>query len=363
MACTGRLATFGAGAKGGAGTAGLRAHPAVLVCSGHVKDLYASLGVPRGATAGDIKKAYRDLTRKHHPDRNPGDNSAEERFKEVSAAYQVLGDADKRKLYDEFGEMSLTQGFDPDRARAYQRAQRSSPFGGRASSGMGGMGDVGGPGGADFGDVFTSYDQAQHTAFDDLLSRLFGGGQVRGDFRRSTRRGVDIRGEISVSLLDALAGVTVPLRIESQDGTSRTLDVKVPAGVADGGTLRLRGQGGPGQPDGDILLTVRVKAHPRLSREGDDLRLRVPVTAYEAYRGGPIDVPTPWGTVSLKLPPGSQNGQVLRLRGRGVRKTKGDAGDLLVVLDVRMPAAGDEALLEALRQAQGEENVRAGLAL
>jgi DnaJ-class molecular chaperone len=338
----------------------LRAHPAVLVCSDHVKDLYASLGVSRGASAGDIKKAYREATRKYHPDRNPGDKAAEERFKEVSGAYEVLGDADKRKLYDEFGEMSLTQGFDPDRARTYRRAQRSSPFGGAPGGGGagGGMDDAAG-----FDDVFTSYDQAQHTAFDDLLSRLFGGGQVRGDFRRSTRRGADIRGEITVSLLDALAGVTVPLRIESQDGTSRTLDVKVPAGVTDGGTLRLRGQGGPGQPDGDILLTVRVQPHPRLSREGDDLRLRVPVTAYEAYRGGPIDVPTPWGKVSLKIPPGSQNGQVLRLRGRGVRKSKGDAGDLLVVLDVRMPPPGDEQLLEALERVQGDVDIRAGLTL
>lgn len=326
-----------------------------------MKDLYASLGVARGASAADIKKAYREATRKFHPDRNPGDKAAEERFKEASAAYEVLGDADKRKLYDEFGEMSLTQGFDPDRARAYQRAQAGAPFG--RGSPFGGSGRASGMGDTDFGDVFTSYDQAQHTAFDDLLSRLFGGGQVRGDFRRSTRRGADIRGEIGVGLLDALAGVTVPLRIDSQDGTSRTLDVKVPAGIADGGTLRLRGQGGPGQPDGDILLTVRVKPHPRLTREGDDLRLKVPVTAYEAYRGGPIDVPTPWGPVSLKIPAGSQNGQVLRLRGRGVRKKKGDAGDLYVVLDVRMPTAGDEALLSDLERLQGGENPRAGLTL
>lgn len=328
-----------------------------------MKDLYASLGVPKTASAAEIKKAYRDLTRKHHPDRNPGDEAAVERFKEVSGAYEVLGDAQKRKLYDEFGEMSLTQGFDPDRARAYKRAQTQYSGFGRGAPGPGfGPGPGPGPGPGDFGDVFTSYDQASHTAFDDLLSRLFGGGQVRTDARRSARRGADIRGEISVSLLDALAGVTVPLKIESADGKSRTLDVKVPAGVPDGGTLRLRGQGGPGHPDGDILLTVRVKPHPRLGREGNDLRLRVPVSAYEAYRGGPIDIPTPYGPLTVKLPAGSQNGQTLRLRGQGVRDKKA-AGDLYVVLDVRLPEAGDDQLLEALRHAQGDADVRAGLTL
>ena len=161
--------------------------------------------------------------------------------------------------------------------------------------------------------------------------------------------------------MEALQGTTVPLRVEAQGGQARTLDVKVPAGIPDGGTLRLRGQGGPGQPPGDILLTVRTKPHPRLSREGQDLHLLLPVTALEAYRGGPIDVPTPWGAVVLKLPPGSQNRQTLRLKGKGVQsKTKG-SGDLLVTLDVRLPPKGDKKLLAALERLQEETDVRGEL--
>jgi DnaJ-class molecular chaperone len=156
----------------------------------------------------------------------------------------------------------------------------------------------------------------------------------------------------------------VPLRIDSpDDGKSRTLDVKVPKGMPDGGKLRLRGQGGPGQPAGDILLTVNVRSHPRMKREGQNLRMELPVTALEAYRGGPVDVPTPWGTLTLKLKPGSQNGQTLRLRGKGVQQPGKPDGDLLVTLDVRMPDAGDDALLEALTRLQDAENVREGLAV
>src|SRR5690606_17115657 len=130
-------------------------------------------------------------------------------------------------------------------------------------------------------------------------------------------------------------------------------DVKVPQGVPDGGKLRLRGQGGPGQPPGDVILTVHVRPHEHMRREGRDLHLRLPVTAYEAYRGGPVEnVPTPWGPVTLKLPGGAQNGQKLRLRGKGVQIPGRDPGDLYVTLDVRLPAGGDERVLEALRQAQ-----------
>jgi DnaJ-class molecular chaperone len=319
-----------------------------------VKDLYASLGVPRTATADEIKKAYRALTKKLHPDKNPGDKQAEERFKDVTTAYDVLSDAARRKNYDDFGEMSLTQGFDPERARAYKQSQERY-----AGAGAGSTADFGPEFYADFGD------DPRETNFDDFLSRLFGGGRVRteGGFtgaRSRTRPGADIAGEISVSLLDALHGVTVPLRIEAEGGDSRTLDVKVPQGMADGGKLRLRGQGGAGTPAGDIILTVRVKTHPRLAREGNDLRMSVPVTAFEAYRGGPIDVRTPWGHVTVKLPAGSQNGQTLRLRNQGVRVPGKPGGDLLVTLDVRLPPAGNEKLLDILQELQASQDPRAG---
>ncbi len=322
-----------------------------------MKDLYDTLGVGRDASASEIKKAYRGLTRKFHPDKNPGDKAAEERFKDVSGAYDVLSDTERRKLYDEFGDMSLTQGFDAGRARAYKSSQQRSYAGASQFS----------DGGFPMDDAFfENVGDARATSFDDLLGRLFGGGRVRtgGSPQPRARKGADITGEISVGFNDALQGTTVPLRIESADGTASTLDVKVPAGMKDGGKLRLRGKGGAGAPPGDIMLTVRVGTHKLLEREGNDLRLRLPVTALEAYRGGPIDVPTPWGTVTVKLSPGSQNGQTLRLRGRGIRPG-GDkpAGDLLVTLDVRMPEAGDERLLEALVDLQGSANPRASLVL
>jgi DnaJ-class molecular chaperone len=160
-----------------------------------------------------------------------------------------------------------------------------------------------------------------------------------------------------------LRGKVVPLRIEGEPGTGRTLDVKVPPGIADGGKLRMRGQGGEGEPAGDILLTVRVAPHPRLKREGHNLQLSLPVTALEAYRGGPVDVPTPGGAVTLKLKPGSQNGQTLRLKGKGVAGPGHEPGDLLITLDVRLPAAGDEELLRALERLQADVDPRADLEL
>ncbi|MCB9752577.1 MAG: J domain-containing protein [Myxococcales bacterium] len=321
-----------------------------------MKDLYQSLGVNRDASKTDIKKAFRKLTQQFHPDKNPGDAKAEERFKEVSTAYEVLGDEDKRKLYDEFGEMSLTQGFDPERARAYKQAR----------SGFGGRGGAGGfPGGN-----FSSFGDARGTNFDDLLSQLFGGGQVRdaddllGNVRGRRRRTThDIEGEITVSFTDALFGTTVPLQVTSSGGGSkRTLDVRVPQGMRDGGKLRLRGQGG-GDPAGDILLTVKVRGHRLLRREGDNLHMELPVTALEAYRGGKIDVPTPWGPVTLKLPAGAQSGQQVRLKGRGVKQARKPDGDLMLTLSVKLPAKGDEQLLAALERLQQDQDLRENLVL
>ena len=264
----------------------------------------------------------------------------------------MLGDADRRKHWDEFGEISLSQGFDPERARAYSRARG---FGGRPGGGFGG----GFGGGSPFGDFGGN---AREASFDDLLSRLFGGGSATvSDLfggASDARKGRDVQGTIKVSLPDSVVGVTVPVRVSDPSGGAKTLDVKVPAGIQGGGKLRLQRQGGPGNPPGDLLLTVEVKPHPAVSREGANLRLRLPVTALEAVRGGPVDVPTPWGTVTLKLPPHSQNGQTLRLRGKGVQQRGKSDGDLLVTLDVRLPTEDDEALLAALERLQAEHNPR-----
>lgn len=320
-----------------------------------MKNLYQSLGVPKTATASEIKRAFRKLTNDHHPDKNPGDDAAEERFKEVSQAYDVLSDETRRRNYDEFGEISLTQGFDPERARSYSRGRSQSGFG----SGFG-------SGGIDFGNV----GDARAASFDDLLSKLFGGSRVQDSAgspfgsaaSAGPRKGRDIDGELTISLKDSLMGVTVPLRVSSDDpANTRTLDVKIPAGVSDGGRLRLRGQGGAGSPRGDIILTIRVQPGRRLTRDGDHLRLTLPVTAWEAYTGASVDVPTPWGEVSVKLPAGSQSGQVLRLRGKGVRKAKGDDGDLYIALEVVLPAPGDDELQAALERLQKAANPRESL--
>ncbi len=315
-----------------------------------MKDLYQTLGVSKDADAREIKRRYRKLTQKYHPDKNPGNKQAEEKFKDVSTAYDVLGDPDRRKLYDEFGEMSLTQGFDPERARAYQQAR--SGFGGGGGGFPGGMN-------------FSNFGDASNASFDDILSQLFGGGRVRSPgasgMGQRPRKGQNIEGEISVKFLDALRGTKVPLRIDSSQGGARTLDVRVPPGMADGGKLRVRGKGGPGNPPGDIILTVHVKTHPYLRREGANLHMDVPVTALEAYRGGPIDVPTPWGTVTLKLPAGAQSGQKMRLRGKGVKVGKRDPGDLFLHLQIKLPEPGDERLAELLEELQAGEKVRSKL--
>jgi curved DNA-binding protein len=326
-----------------------------------VKDLYSVLGVNRTADASEIKKAFRKLTQQYHPDKNPGDKKAEDKFKEVSSAYDVLSDPERRKNYDEFGDISLTQGFDPERARAYSQAAR----GGRRAGGFGAQHPNFGDFDTDGHFHFNNFGDARGVSFDDLLSQLFGGGRVvdplgrRGARRPASTRGHDIEGEITIDFSQMLRGAVIPLRIESESGGARTLDVKVPAGITDGGKLRLRGQGGPGDPPGDILLTVRVAAHPRLKREGNSILMTLPVTALEAVRGGPIDVPTPTGTVSLKLKPGSQNGQTLRLKGKGIAPTAGEPGDLLITLDVRLPSGSDPELVKALERLQGDVDVRA----
>ena len=334
-----------------------------LTLGAAVKDLYSTLGIEKTADAAEVKRAFRKLTQQLHPDKNPGDKKAEDRFKEVTAAYEVISDPDKRKNYDEFGDISLTQGFDAERARAYSSATR----GGRRTR------PGGAPGGMPFDEnLFSNVGDARGASFDDLLSQLFGGGRVVDPFasggargrRPVSQRGHDIEGEITIDFSDMLRGSVVPLRIESQSGGARTLDVKVPAGIADGGKLRLRGQGGGGEPAGDILLTVRVSPHPRLKRDGLHLALTVPVTALEAYRGGPIDVPTPSGkAVTLKLKPGSQNGQTLRLKGKGIAPSGQEPGDLLITLDVRLPAPGDDKLLAELERLQADEDPRADLEL
>ncbi|NVB79721.1 MAG: DnaJ domain-containing protein [Kofleriaceae bacterium] len=297
------------------------------------ESLYETLGVAKTASADEIRKAYRKLARKHHPDVNPGDKSAEATFKNVSAAYDVLSDEKKRKAYDEFGEASLQSGFDPDKAREYAkwqdtRQRRSTRFG-----------EDEGPIDFDFSD-------------------LFGRRAPRGP-----ARGGDLHASVEIDQRQAIEGTEMMADLPGH-GTVR---VRIPKGADTGDTLRVPGKGSPGRgggPPGDLVIETVVRPHPLIRREGLDLFLSLPVTLDEAYRGASVSVPTFEGPVVLKIPPRTQNGAKLRLRGKGVAR-KNDHGDLIVEVAVRMPDKQDDALAEALRAADKlyTKPVREGLTL
>jgi len=305
------------------------------------RDLYKILEVSRDASPEEIKKSYRRLAKELHPDRNPDDKEAEERFKDVSSAYAVVSDAEKRKLYDQFGEMGLREGFDPE---AYQAATQGA----------------GGFGGFDFGDIFGGGARGRggggpqgHVDFN--LEDLFGGrGPGRGAYVRAPQKGADLRSEVTVDFREAVLGCQRELSLRSSEG-ERTLKVRIPAGVRNGGTIRLRGQGGlgvHGGPAGDLLLGVKVRKHPYFSIRGKQLHVRVPVTPLEAYAGAKVSVPTPEGGVQLSIPAGSQNGSKLRLRGKGIQQKGKPKGDLIAHLEIVVPEGHSEEVEEALKTVQ-----------
>lgn len=302
-------------------------------------DFYAVLGVSRSSSPEEIKKAYRQLAKKLHPDRNPDNKAAEERFKDVSAAYMVLSDPEKRKLYDEFGEMGLREGFDPEVYHA-------------ASQGAGGFG------GFDFGEIFRggrggSGGGGRHVEFN--LEDLFGGaGPGRASYVRAPQRGADLRSEVTIDFRDAVLGCTKELSLRSAEG-ERTIKVRIPAGARNEGKIRLRGQGGSGAqggPAGDLVLEVKVRKHPYFSMRGKQLHVQVPVTPLEAYAGAKVSVPTPQGSVQLSVPAGSQNGSKLRLRGKGIQSKEGPRGDLIAHLEIVLPKGKSKEVEEALQTVQ-----------
>lgn len=309
------------------------------------RDYYATLGVSKSASEKEIKQAYRKLARKLHPDVNPGDKKAESRFKEINEAYEVLGDPEKRKKYDELGA----------NWRQYEQAQQAYQQG----HGPGGWTYTtpGGPGGfrtmtpEEFEQMFGGAASAGSDAgggdpFSDFFRTFFGGGasgtsrSTRGG-RGRRRPGHDLEQAVSLTLEEAYHGamrrVTVKL-----DGHSRTVDVRIPAGVKDGGRVRLPGEGEPGTsggPAGDLYLRVRIEPHPRFERHGQDLSVTVKVPVTTAVLGGQVEVPTLAGpTLKLKVPPLTQNGQRFRLRGHGMPATRSsEAGDLYATVDVEVP--------------------------
>lgn len=316
------------------------------------RDLYQVLGVNRAATEHEIRKAYRELARKHHPDLNPGDKAAEERFKEASYASEVLLNAEKRKLYDEFGELGLREGFD---AESFRRYRQRGPGVASGFQGIGSLEDLlgkissaeGGGGVGSFGDLFG-----------DDVQTLFGRGGRGGRGRRSRSR--EIVGEVTVELLEAVRGAERELSVQVPGEQPRTMKVRIPVGVREGERVRLRGRGEDG---GDIVLVVHVKEHPLLTRSGDDLLLSVPITLGEAMRGAKVQVPTIEGSVALRIPKGAKSGSKLRLRGKGIRRGE-DVGDLIAVLQV-VPPPLDEAVEAALDtlEAAYPADVRADLKL
>ncbi len=306
------------------------------------KDFYKSLGVASDASDSEIKKAYRRLAKDLHPDKNPGDAKAEQRFKEVSEAYSVLSDAEQRKEYD---------------------AVRTMSHGGaRFTAGSG-------PAGGFSDDVFSGFFGRQsgrqaggsNISIEDLLSGAFGNG-AGGGFSQSPRVGSDVEASTSLTFRQAVEGDTVTLR----RGDGSTVTARVPAGVKDGQKIRLRGRGNPGPAgNGDLILTVNVEPHPLFGRSGDDLTITVPVTFAEAALGANIAVPTFDGsTVTVKLPPGTPSGRVLRVKGKGVKRRDGTAGYLLVTVSVAVPQKLDSAAreaVEALAAATAGDDPRAGL--
>lgn len=277
-------------------------------------DYYKTLEVSREATPDEIKKAYRKLARKYHPDLHPGDKKAEAEFKKVQEAYDVLSDPDKRDQYDRFGSAAFEQGGAGPRSRTYTWSNQGGPN--------------------------VHFDFGGDVGMEDILSGLFGG-RGRGAGSRwgagASMPGADVETQLTVPFRTAVMGgeldVTLP-------GKGERLSITIPPGVGDGARLRLAGKGQPspfGGPPGDLYVLVRVEPHPYFTRKGADIHVEVPVTISEAVLGGTVDVPTLDGTLSVTIPPGTSSGQKLRLRGKGGKMKSGERGDQYVQVKVVVP--------------------------
>jgi molecular chaperone DnaJ len=366
------------------------------------KDYYKILGVERSSSADEIRKAYRKLARKYHPDINPGNKVAEERFKEISAAHEILGDADKRKRYDEFGEAGLSPGFDPEQARAYQRWQEQSA----RTAGAANYDEE------DFSDLFGGFGG---------LGDLFRG---RGSSEKRARRGEDIETHMEISFLDAVRGfqanftIQRPVSCSDCNGSGSVMDVEakqcqechgtgwketrqgnvglrqtcprcqgkgklsgsqcatcrgsgriaraesvrvnIPPGAESGKRIRVPGKGASGVrggPPGNLYIIPEVRPHRLFSRSANDLTMELPITVGEAMHGATVKVPTPTGTVQVRIPAAARSGQLLRVKGKGVpARSQGTAGDLYLRLMVQVPNDGvDKEIIEKLERAYGAD--------
>jgi len=295
------------------------------------KDYYATLNVPRTATEKEIRAAFRKLARKHHPDVNQGDKAAEQRFKEINEAHEVLGDPEKRRKYDELGP----------RWQEYEAWERAGKPGPNPFSRAGPGYEYRTVNPDELEDLF-----GNSAPFSDFFAEFFGPGargfeRGRSGRRAAARRGADVEGEAEISLEEAYGGTTRTVELGGP-GRSRRVEVRIPAGIRDGARVRAGGQGSAGQGGaaaGDLYVRVRIRPHPFFTRHGDNLNARVAVPLAVALAGGSVTVPTLRGTaVQLSVPAGTQNGAKLRLRGLGMAKLHGDgAGDLIAEVEVRLP--------------------------
>ncbi len=286
------------------------------------EDYYATLGVARTATEDEIRKAYRQLARKYHPDLNPDDAAAKNKFQQVQIAFDVLNDPKKREMYDRYGSSYESMG-------ASAGARGPHPW---ASGGGGGanvdidLDDLfGGGGGGGFADLFRQFGQR---------------GKRQQSRRNVPTRGANLEYELTVPFTTAVMGGEAQIAVRRGDGQVDTLQVKIPAGIDDGKKIRLRSQGEPsfdGGPAGDLLIKVIAAPHPHFRRHGKQLEVRVPVSLVEAMRGAKVDVPTPHGTIALTVPPRTSSGKKLRIKGQGVKPAHGAPGDLLAEIQIVLP--------------------------
>jgi DnaJ-class molecular chaperone len=314
------------------------------------EDYYKTLGVSREASQAEIQKAYRELARKYHPDMNPDDKTAKKKFQQVQAAFDVLNNPEKREMYDRYGSSFETMG-------------AGGPQGGQAWGAW--PGGAGGPGGFNpedidfsqfFGERFGQEGGGGGGGFGDFFTQFRKAGSPKAPRGGTARRGADIVHELQIPFNTAILGGEVQLSVERRSGKTETLSVKIPPGIDDGKRIRVRGQGEPaprrGTP-GDILLTVRVAPHPCFQRHGNNLQVKVPLTLGEAAAGAKIDVPTPRGTVALKVPAGTSSGTRLRVKGQGVAPKNGTPGDLFAEIQIVLPKTLSETDRQALREIDG----------
>jgi DnaJ-class molecular chaperone len=307
------------------------------------EDYYKILNVDRSASQEDIQKAYRKLARKYHPDMNPDDNAAKEKFKKIQQAYDVLNDPKKRQMYDQYGSDFESMG-----GGAGPGAEWQTFHGG----GQGGFQDI------DFSQIFGGQAGSGGAGgFEDILRQFAGGGATGGrQWRRQqqTRRpGGDLHHDLHIPFNTSITGGQAQLSVRRASGKVETITVKIPPGIENGKKIRLRGQGEPsatGGPPGDLLITVYVAKHPHFRRRGSDLEVSIPVTLAEAALGAKIEIPTPQGQIALTVPAGTSSGRRLRLKGMGAPTGKGGHGDLYAEMQIVLPESLDEDSQAAIRK-------------